>query len=243
MKRGVSFFILFFLTSVLFAKIPEINLKELFKDPAQSTEAMLSLNTMEGFSSAHWIFSSVYNFQTSDFFACAGIEGKYGKFQLTMDALYWFFNHPSLKLGANFNYNFALFAKYSTCNNFLPGVVLEWVPEKWLTIDFNAAYFLKLRNIFAMSDTHPVFYNNSVAFILRSTFSLPKNFTLSMQFASIEPFHYMLFCAPSFTLGIMYSTKQNYDIFVNATVRYIDFFTNSSHYEESQYTLGVRYKW
>ena len=243
MKRLYVFVVCFFLAFNLAAQDSGFHFKEIFSSPVQNAQLSLGLNTLEGFSSAQWIFDAAYNIYNDNFSANCGFEAKYGNFQFTFKPLFWFFKMQKFKIGANIIYNLDFYQNISVTSNILLGVDLFWNPIKWYKISFTADYFLKLRTIHAIEAYKPCLVNNTLAFVFSNTFILPKNFSVILELSSIEPFRLLILGAPSFTIGTMYSIKNKIDIIAKATVRYIDFFTISSHYEESLYSLGVRYSW
>ena len=140
-------------------------------------------------------------------------------------------------------YNLNLFYKYSISSNFLPGFYLTWRPCPFYSLNLDIDLFLKIRSVFALQEVLPNLLNTTMAFRFRNDFYLPKNINLYLEIASIEKFRYMILCAPSFVLGGNFSINQSFDVVAEVAVHYIDFFTLSANYEDTEFRAGVRFKW
>lgn len=209
----------------------------------QNVEFDIGINTMQGYEPGPVSFMGNYNIFGNRFSASAGIKLLTGDTQFTLIGSYKFFKHPKISLGTGIIYNFDWLHDFSISNNFLPELYLNWKPCRFYSLNFNAAFFLKLRNVFALHDDLSYLINTTMAFSLHNDFYLPHDIQLYFEFASIERFRYMILCAPSFIFGAKYSVTEKLDLSLEAAIRYIDFFTLSAHYEDTSINVGVKYQW
>lgn len=233
MKR----FVLAFAVSILFA------FSALAQDYEQGVLGIISFNTMQGFDPSPVSFSGSYDIHSKRFDADGGIKAGLGDFQLTLQGSYRFLRKDKITLGTGLLYNLNWFYDYSLSNNFLPGFYITWKPASFYSLNFDIDLFLKIRTIFALQKYNPGLLNTTVAFRFRNDFYLPYNINLYLELSSIEKFRYMILCAPSIIFGFNYSTKYNFDIVTEVAIHYIDLFTLSANYEDTEFHLGVKYKW
>ena len=120
---------------------------------------------------------------------------------------------------------------------------MEWKPKPFYALEMNIDFFLKLRNVFVLNDDLSSLVNATMAFYFHNDFFLPQDINLYFEFASIEPFRYMILCAPSFIFGAKKDIGDNLEVGLEVLIRYIDFFTLSAHYDDMEFHVGVGYKW
>ena len=209
----------------------------------QNAEFLFGINSLQGYEPAPVSFAFGYNIFAKRFSAFAGTKLEQGDTQITLDATYKFFRTPKVSLGTGILYNLDWFHDFSLSNNFLPQLFVSYSPRSFYTLQFDVDFFLKLRNVFALHNDLSSLINTTMAFSIRNDFYLPKDINLYFEFASIEKFRYMILCAPSFIFGANYSGFKNFDFCFEAAIRYIDFFTLSAHYDDTEIRLGVRYRW
>ncbi len=209
----------------------------------QTAEASLGFNTMQGYEPSPVYFSAFYNIVGNRFAAGGGTRLEKGDLQLTLNASYKFFKREKVSLGTGIIYNLNWLQDFSISNNFLPGFYFTYSPCSFYSLELDADFFFKVRKVFALHNDLSSLINTTLAFSLRNDFYLPDNFLLYFDFASIEQFRYMILCAPSFIFGGQYSGFENLELWLEAAVHYIDFFTLSAHYDDTEIRLGVRYKW
>ena len=248
MKRAAFIFVLFFIFAFgVSAQEYEQGLSDsdsvLPIKFSQTAEASLGFNTMQGYEPSPVFFSAFYNIFGNRFAAGAGTRLEKGDLQLTLNASYKFFKHPKVSLGTGITYNLNWLQDFSISNNFLPGLYFTCSPVSFYTLEIDVDFFLKVRKVFALHDDLSSLINTTMAFSLRNDFYLPEDISLYFEFASIEQFRYMILCAPSFIIGTKYSGFENLDLWLEASIRYIDFFTLSAHYDDTEIRLGVKYRW
>ena len=209
----------------------------------QNAEFALGFNTMQGYEPSPVSASFYYNIFGNRFSAAAGTKLEKGDTQLTISGSYKFFKHTKVSLGTGIVYNLDWLHDFSLSNNFLPSLFIIYTPNDFYSLKFDADFFFKFRNVFALSDDLSSLINATMAFSLRNEFSLPKDISLYFEFASIERFRYMILCAPSFIFGGRYSAFEHFDLTLEAAIRYIDFFTLSAHYDDTEIRIGASYKW
>lgn len=209
----------------------------------QSAQMDLMFNTMQGYEPGLFAVSGIYDVEGKRFSALAGIKLQGGDSQFTFSGAYTFFKRNKLSLGTGVIYNLNWLHDISLTNNFLPGIYLEWKPTPFYALEMNVDFFLKLRNVFILKDDLSSLINATMAFYFHNDFFLPNNINLYFEFASIEPFRYMILCAPSFIFGGRYSIENNLDVGLEIIVHYIDFFTLSAHFDDMEFHVGVGYKW
>lgn len=234
---------LFFSTATITAQTSEDNNSVSKNKIRQNVEVFTKFNTMQDYEPSFFSATAVYNLLGPKFSASGGIFLQKGDTQLTVSAKYKFYHTDKLSLGTGVTYNLNVLHKYSISNNFLPGFYLDWQPKPFYSLEFDIDFLVKFRSLFVFSQYARPLVNTTMGGRLKNTFYLPKDISLYIEFASIEDFRYMIFCAPSFIFGSEFTVNEKFDIGVEAAVHYIDFFTLSAHYEDTDFRLGVRYKW
>ena len=244
MKRAFVLVItfLFFSTAVRAQAIQEENTKLPIKFE-QSTEVFAGFNTLQDYEPSLFSASGKYDIWGPRFAASGGLFLEMGDTQVTLSATYKFFKHEKISLATGIIYNLNWLHEFSLTHNFLPCFYLEWTPVPFYTLELSCDLLFKLRYLFVFGlNSHPL-TNITMAAYIKSTFRLPKDFLLYVTLSSIEYFRYMIFCAPSFIIGLEYTINDSFDVGLETAIRYIDFFTLSSHYADADIRLGVRYKW
>ena len=209
----------------------------------QGVLGLINFNTQQGFDPSTVSVTALYDIHSRRFDAEAGLNIGTGAFDFTTQASYRFLRKDKVTLGTGIIYNLNWFYNYSLSSNFLPGFYVTWKPVSFYSLNFNIDYFLKIRTLFALSNTYQNLLNSTVAFRFRNDFYLPYNINLYFELSSIEKFRYMILCAPSIIFGGTWATNYNFDIIAELAVHYIDFFTLSANYEDTEFRLGVKYKW
>ena len=245
MKSKVYFFlgIFIFLTEVLPAQaIPEANTEIPIKYE-QSAQIIAGFNTLQDYQPSCFSFTGSYNIWGKRFRAYGGLFLESGDYQITLKASYNFFKRENISLATGVIYNLDWLQGISLANNFLPCLSFEWKPFSFYTLKTDLAFMFKLRRVFVFGSNAPSLINATMAAVIKNTFNLPYDIKVYLEFASIENFRYMVFCAPSFILGAEYKLNDKIELGLEAAVRYIDFFTLSAHYSDSDIRLGVKYQW
>lgn len=232
-----------FFTETVAAQTLQENISTDSKKIAQNVEASVRFNTLQGYEPSFFSATGVYNITGQKFSASGGLFLQKGDTQVTLNALYKFFDNDVVWLGTGVVYNLNVLHDISISNNFLPTFYLNWQPKPFYSLDFSLAFMCKFRSLFVFSQFARPLVNTTAGISLKNTFYLPKDIKLYIEFASIEKFRYMIFCAPSFIFGSEFSINEKIDAGVEIAVHYIDFFTLSSHYEDTDVRMGVRYKW
>lgn len=209
----------------------------------QSIEVCAKFNTMQDYEPSLFSGSTIYNIWGKRFSALGGIQVQKGDMQLTLSAFYSFFKSEKVSLQTGVIYNLNWLMEYSLTNNFLPCLYFEWKPAPFYTLEVNFDLLFKFRHLFIFGFNQHQLINTTLAVSIKSIFNLPKNFRLYLEFASFETFRYDIFCAPSYIAGVEYSINDSFDVALDVTIHYIDFFTLSAHYADTDIKLGVRYKW
>ena len=228
---------------LLFAFLTVFSLSAAANDYEQGVSGFINFNTMQGFDPSPVSFSGLYDIHSRRFDAEGGLRIGSGDLQVTLQGSYRFLRKDKITLGTGLLYNLNWFYEYSLSNNFLPGFYLTWKPASFYSLNFDIDLFLKLRTVFALKNYSPGLLNTTVAFRFRNDFFLPHNINLYLELSSIERFRYMILCAPSIIVGGTISTKYSFDIIAEFAVHYIDLFTLSANYEDTEFHLGVKYKW
>lgn len=244
MKQKNILFIVF----LLFAKTAwtQAFTEEKIKKPIQfkqNAEFSIKINTLQDYEPSWFSASGMYNIMAPRFSAGGGVFLEKGDSQLTLFASYNFLKRKKISLGTGVIYNLNWLHDYSLSNNFLPCFNLEWQPKPFYKLNFSIDLLFKFRHLFIFGFNHHSLVNTTLAIDIKNTFYLPKNFLIYLEFASIEKFRYMIFCAPSYILGMEYKINDSFDLAFDVTVHYIDFFTLSAHYADTDIRLGGRYKW
>ena len=209
----------------------------------QNVEVFARFNTLQDYEPSLFSASAMYNIWGKRFSASGGTQIQEGDTQLTLSASYAFFKNKKLSLGTGIIYNLNWLHDYSITNNFLPCFFLEWEPNSVYKLELSIDLLFKFRHLFIFRFNQHQLINSTVAIQIKSIFNLPKNFLLYVEFASIETFRYAIFCAPSYIAGVEYKLNDSFDIMLDATVHYIDFFTLSAHYADTDIRIGGRFKW
>lgn len=244
MKRIIQLlFVLLFFEGVCSAQAIEEDNSVLPVKFQQNIELFARFNTLQDYEPSLFSASAVYNLFGERFSTSGGIFLQKGDTQFTASAKYKFFKQEKFSLGTGVVYNFNWLHDYSITNNFLPGFYLEWQPKPFYRLDVDIDFLFKFRSLFVFSRFSRPLVNTTVGCAIKNTFYLPKDISLYLEFASIEEFRYMIFCAPSFIVGSQFKITEKLDAGVEVVVHYIDFFTLSAHYEDTDFRLGVKYKW
>ena len=209
----------------------------------QNALCFINFTTKQGFDPSPVSVSALYDIHSRRFDAEGGLKFGLGDFDFTTQASYRFLRKDKITLGTGIIYNLNWFYDYSLTHNFLPGFYVTWRPASFYSLSFDLDLFLKVRRVFALHDDLPNLLNTTVAFEFRNDFYIPNGINLFIEVSSIEKFRYMIFCAPSIIFGAGFSTKYNFDIIAEGVIHYISLFTLSAYYEDTEFRLGVKYKW
>ena len=209
----------------------------------QGVLGLINFNTQQGFDPSTVSVTALYDIHSRRFDAEAGLNIGTGAFDFTSQTSYRFLRKDKVTLGTGIIYNLNWFYDYSLTHNFLPGFYVTWRPASFQSLSFDLDLVLKVRRVFALHDDLPNLLNTTVAFEFRNDFYIPNGINLFIEVSSIEKFRYMIFCAPSIIVGASFSTKYNFDIIAEGVIHYISLFTLSAYYEDTEFRLGVKYKW
>ena len=244
MKRTALLLALVFLfiSPTIAQPIPEENSSLPIKFQ-QNAQVLARFNTLQDFEPSLFSISGVYNIWGRRFTASGGLFLQKGDTQLTLDGSYKFFKHDIISIATGVVYNLNWLHDISLTNNFLPYFHVEYKPVSFYTLELNVDFLFKLRRLFVFSHSEHPLINTTIAVSIKNTFYLPDDIKMYIEFASMEKFRYMFFCAPSFILGAEYELDEKIDLCFEIAVRYIDFFTLSAHYADSDIRMGARYKW
>lgn len=146
------------------------------------------------------------------------------------------------KLGATLYYNYEYLDFISSKHNLFYGINFEHNFRNLITSRGQVFCGNRFSHIFALGNEDPYIHNwdfqAKFEFIFHSTFKLDPYVSI----ASFEDFRYPLFCAPIFSLGVVYETNKNFNFGILGSVRYIDFFTLSSYIDSWVLKFYVEYK-
>lgn len=243
MKKIFLFTAILIFSGIIWAQVIPEEDSEIPISFKQNVEVCARFNTLQDYEPSLFSASGIYNIWGRRFSASGGFFLQKGDTQLTLTATYKFFKHPKISLATGVIYNLNWLHDFSLTNTFLPCFYLEWQPKNFYTLEFSFDFMFKLRRLFVFGANYSPLINTTVAVYIKNIFDLPKNFRLYINFASFEYFRYMIFCAPSFIFGLEYKINESFDLAFETSIRYIDFFTLSAHYEDTDFRLGVRYKW
>lgn len=194
----------------------------------------VGMNSGDGFEPYRFMMQPYFQIDNKYLQAYAGIQAANEMWHATAGAVAWPLRWNRIRLGAGLIYHFNYFEDISLCHDLMLNIHFETRPAYWLGIKLNTGYFHKARKIFAVEDYVGYIENNSVDFSLETDFYLPYNITMYTRVSSYELFRYMVFCAPSFTFGVSKSLGKRVDLTFETTTRYIDFFTVSARYDDSE---------
>lgn len=195
------------------------------------------INSGSGFEPYTFMAQPYAQIDTKYFQLYTGVQMSGEIFHATTGGVFWPLRLRKMRLGAGMVYHFNYFDDVSLCHDLLFNLHYEVRPTYWLGFKMNAGYFYKARRIFAVSDYVGYIKNNSVDFSIETDFFLPYSITLYTRISSYEMFRYMVFCAPSFSFGITKSLGKRLDLTFETTSRYIDFFTVSARYDDTELRL------
>jgi len=207
----------------------------------KAVSATLGFNTGNGFEQYHFLGQAMFILDHGSFSAYSGIQGGKGSFDFVAAGMYWPLRLAKFRLGVGAVYNLNFYSDISMTNNILPGIYIDWRPSDLFYFGFSFKYMLKLRTIYAIADKIPALVNNTVAFGFLFQFNLPHGFGVYLEAASYERYRYMIIGVPSFTAGLTYRMNPSWTFGFEAVVRFIDFFTLSATYDDSEFRLSARY--
>ncbi len=212
-----------------------------FDSPEITFNLSLGMNSGDGFEPYTFMAQPYAQIDTTYFQLYSGVQMSGDIFHATTGGAFWPLRLRMMRLGAGFVYHFDYFDDVSLCHDLLFNLHYEVRPSYWLELKVSFGYFHKARKIFAVSDYIGYITNNSVDFSIESDFYLPYEIKLYTRMSSYEMFRYMVFCAPSFTFGVTKSLGKRLDLTFETTSRYIDFFTVSARYDDTEmrFILGL----
>ncbi|MBR1913091.1 MAG: hypothetical protein IJ828_12175 [Treponema sp.] len=212
-----------------------------YSSPDISFHLSMGMNSGSGFEPYTFMAQPYAQIDTTYFQLYSGVQMSGDIFHATTGGVFWPFHFRKMRFGAGLVYHFSLFDDISLCHDVLLNVHYEARPAYWLGLKANAGFFHKARKIFAVSDAIGYITNNSIDFSFESDFYLPYDIMLYVRASSYEMFRYMVFCAPSFSFGVTKALGKKLDITFETTSRYIDFFTVSARYDDSEmrFILGL----
>lgn len=192
------------------------------------------LNTGDGYEPYTFMAQPYFMLDTTYFQAYGGVQLADDMLHVTAGTVFWPLRQNRFRLGGGIVYHFNYFDDISLCHDLLFNVHFETRPAYWFGLKMTTGYFFKARKIFAVEKDIGFIRNNSIDVSIETDFFLPYNITLFTRVSSYEMFRYMVFCAPSFTFGVNKALGRRVDFTFETTSRYIDFFTASTRYDDTE---------
>lgn len=216
-----------------------------FKDyPTTHTfNTTFGLNTSgTGFEPYRSQFQQCYDFDSRQMSAFCGVQLAKSCFDFTCNSEFWLLQWSRLRMGPGLRYHLNVFDTIAVSNDFFAGLYLDWRPALWFGFSANTQYFFRGRTIQAIKNAVPFLVNHSIAFGMQFTAYLPYQFSLYLQFNSYEQFRYNVLCAPSLIVGVRYQSPFHVILSAEFAARYIDIFTLSGRFDNSElrFTMGYR---
>ncbi|MCR5763167.1 MAG: hypothetical protein K6G00_07295 [Treponema sp.] len=212
-----------------------------YKVPDVTFNISAGMNSGSGFEPYTFMVQPYVQLDTTYFQLYTGVQMSGDIFHATAGGVFWPFRLRRMRFGAGMVYHFSYFDDISLCHDLLFNFHYELRPAYWFGFKMNLGYFHKARRIFAVADYIGYITNKSTDFSFETDFFLPAKITLYTRMSSYEMFRYMVFCAPSFTFGVSKTVGKRLDITFETTSRYIDFFTASARYDDTEmrFILGL----
>lgn len=201
-----------------------------------------AIDTDEGSATDLTLLQAIYGFDSQYLSGAAGIQFSDKNIDVSALGVYWILRTSKQDFGVGGVYHFYRMQQVSATNDFLLGVFYNVQPVPWFSLSLNFDYMFKMRSVYAVRKTHPVFANNTIAVFLRTNFYPTERINFFLEVSSYEFFRYMIFCAPSFGTGVSVGLTDNFSLIVSARTRYIDFFTLSAGYDNSEISFAAGYK-
>lgn len=164
------------------------------------------------------------------------------KTDFLLDFKFGLFKKGRYKLSAKILYHIDYLKNICVGNDFFAGIFYDFHIFPWHKISLNLNYFLKLQTIFSVADKIPVLPVNSLSYCIFSVFYLPKDLSIYMGISSYENFRYMILGEAIFVLGANISADSAISFDFNTKIRYIDFFTLSSNFENCGFEFSFKVK-
>ncbi len=225
---------LLFFTAILFSPIAAQNIN--FKESIfQSVQAETGIVVPSGFSKPNYFVNGTYHFDSSVFSAYGGMNFSMGfnsYADITVSGAWWALHNSKLKLGPSLSYHFQGYYGISACSDFLAGGELFWHPSRCFTLHHCFNFMLKMRSIADIPRKNRTIVNRTLAAALEAQFYPTDVFSIDLALLSYEPFRYLAFVQPEFRTGVTYQFTQRLRAKFYATIRYLDFFTNSGNLTE-----------
>ncbi len=137
-----------------------------------------------------------------------------------------------MKFGPSIGYHLNYFYGISIENDLLAGLRFYWKPVKFFDFEATANLMLKLTNIFSIPNDNQPLIKRTAAISLDMNFFPTQTLSVNLAFLSYELFRYLAFIQPAFRTGLSYQLTEKIKTKLLATIRYIDFFTNSANLSE-----------
>ena len=179
----------------------------------------------------------------------AGIQQTENSNSFIANGTFWIMRYyhvlPDLRLkyrfGLSLFYDFQNLSGVSRQHNLYAGINSEMGAGKYIVFNICVLYGAKFSKIFSLQDEMPFLFNNDMGFGVTCSVRLPYRLILSMSISSYEDFYYPLFGAPTYTLGLSYTSKNRFQIKGEVAARYIDMFTLSSYLDCFWFRLMTGY--
>lgn len=239
MRRFVFFVLIMIFSTCGFAASKDVSLKN--AAPSHSVSARFSLLTDYRIAVKNIYFQGSYLFDSPMFSAGSGIQVGTDRFDFYAAGVFWFLRTNHNKLGAGLHYHVGNLQDISVTNDLLAGLYYKLQPWYWFSVFLNVSYFFKARTIHAIAGAVPVLPHNSLAASIRLDFYPVKYVSFFLEMSTYEEFRYLVFCAPSFITGVSVNIPNYVSLFFSAKARYVDFFTLSAGFSNSEFVFGARY--
>lgn len=239
MRRFVFFVFILIFSACCYAASKDVSLKN--DAPSHSVIFGNALLTDSRVTPKNIYFQGSYLFDSPMFSAGGGMQAGSDRFDFYAAGVFWFLRTKHNKLGAGLHYHVGTLQDISTTNDLLAGLYYKFQPWYWFSVFLNFSYFFKARTVYAVADVIPVLPHNSLAASIRLDFYPVKYVSFFLEMSTYEEFRYLVFCAPSFIAGVSANFSEHISLWVSAKARYVDFFTLSAGYENTEFVFGARY--
>ena len=226
--------LILFLTAILSFPIAAKN-KSFKESIFQSVQAETGIVLPSGFSKPNYFINGTYHFDSSLFSAAGGMNFSMGYnsyADITAAGTWWALKNTKLKVGPSLCYHFQGYYGISVCSDFLAGAELFWHPVKFFGLHHSFNFMLKMRSIADLPRKNRTLVNRTLAAALEAQIFPTESFSIDLALLSYEPFRYLAFVQPEFRMGGSYQFTQKLRAKLYATIRYLDFFTNSGNLTE-----------
>src|SRR5574344_2116011 len=153
-----------------------------------------------------------YTYDRTKFGIYGGLQGTNDIFDLMTGVTWWPFvfrpHQGIIKFGFEARYHYMYYTNISNEHDILGGLALSLKTKNNFMLYLNTLYMEKISTVFAVQAYVPYYNDHSMGLYLSLDKMWKSGFEMYATGATYDSFRYPLFCSPSFTMGLGYTSKK-----------------------------------